>query len=1048
MGKVKIVSASAGSGKTYNLAYEYVRNVIREPELYRHILAVTFTNKATEEMKQRILSKIDALATGKEREFLADLRRDLPVSDEEIRRRAEVVRSNILHDYNRFSILTIDKFFQRVIRSFIKELGIEANFALELPVDTLLSKAADRVIDDISTDEALRQWITAFVSERIDEGKQWNIRGEIMSLGREIFTEAYKKGLSSARSKEALEGVIKKAAADAKKAEKDMVAAANAILNILTDNSLEISDISGGSRGVMSYIAKVAGGEIISCSEAKSVASTLETGKWYAASSRKKDVVAPLVPELHKQLERIYSCDHTITSAGILRENYRNFALLTDLQQKIADIAREENLLHISEINSLLSKLISDNDTPFIFEKTGNYLSHFMIDEFQDTSLMQWENFIPLLRNAVSQTTGTPVLLVGDVKQSIYRWRGGDWTILAGKAAGEFDETETRPLQDNYRSRKMIVEFNNAIVGRLTGDDNLSVNAELDRALASDRIPRELKEKFTDAIARAYSDFEQTPAEGSDGGYATVTWYERNDEGKFVAPVIELVEQAQRRGYAPRDIAILVREKREGRDIAAMLLRHKSANPDSPYSYDVITQDALVIDSAPISGFITACLRLSVDPGDDINRATYNRYLGKGFRDVLTDAERDFMARIRLKSPQEAFEDIVIRETAYLQAVHEEIISFMSSNISDIPLFLEWWQATGSLKSIAMPATVDAISIDTIHRSKGLGYKVVIIPCADWRMTTKTGSVMWSEPSERKPDIGSYPVRYRKEMANSMFAEEYYTEYVMAHIDNLNLFYVAVTRAKEELHIMIPKTKTPSAGKISSLITGAIDTSGTEACLAGLAGRISAEGIYTTAKFGTPASKQAAGGANGADRVKTLPFDSVDPGGRVAIKLSAGRYMDDGIADDRLTPRNYGVLMHKVFEQAAGLADVEKNIAAMRTGGSISEEEAAAIRLKIAAAFENPTVKDWFDGDWDAVRNENDIIVPAGETYRPDRVMIKGATAVVVDYKFGTTENPKYAAQLRNYMALLAQMGYTDVAGYIWYVMLDKIENGKSKMEN
>ncbi len=417
------------------------------------------------------------------------------------------------------------------------------------------------------------------------------------------------------------------------------------------------------------------------------------------------------------------------------------------------------------------------------------------------------------------------------------------------------------------------------------------------------------------------------------------------------------------------------------------------------------------------------------------------------------------MARIRLKSPEEAFEDIVIRyglgartaETAYLQAVHQEIISFMSSNIADIPLFLEWWQTTGSLKSIAMPSDVDAISIDTIHRSKGLGYKVVIIPYADWRMTAKTGSVLWSEPSERKPEIGSYPVRYRKEMANSIFAEEYYTEYVMSHIDNLNLFYVAVTRAKEELHIMIPKTKTPSPDKISSLITGAIDTTGTEARLGGLTGRLSADETCTVAKFGMPAVGRAAvavGGCGVAAKAEILPFISVDPSGRVAVKLSAQRYMDDGVADDRLSPRNYGVLMHRVFEQAAGLADVEKNIATLRTDGSISEEEAAAIRLKIAAAFENPTVKGWFDGDWDAVRNENDIIVPAGETYRPDRVMVKGTAAMVIDYKFGAAEDPKYEKQLRKYMALLSQMGYTDVTGYIWYVMLDKMENVKLKMEN
>lgn len=1037
MGSVKIVSASAGSGKTYNLAYEYVSNVIRNPELYRHILAVTFTNKATEEMKLRILSKINELSRGIEREFIKTLPGELKLSEKEIERRATVVRTNILHDYGRFAVLTIDKFFQRIIRSFIRELGIENDFTLELPVDNLLFRAADRVIDDISTDKELRDWIIAFVGERMEESKKWDIRGEVVKLGREVFTESYKKGLQSARTREELAKIVRAYTAEAETIRNGLTATAKEALDIIATNGLTISDFAYGGSGVMGYVAKIAAGRLEAPS--KRAVAALHEGQWYTSKCPKETAarIDAIVPQLSEALRKISEACTSgiprINSAGLLRENFRNFALLDDLQRRIADVAREENILHISEINFLLSKLISGNDAPFIFEKTGETFSHFMIDEFQDTSAMQWENFVPLLKNAVAQSPATPVMLVGDVKQSIYRWRGGDWTTLSEKAPAAFDETISFPLQDNYRSRRTIVELNNALTGLVTEIDNRKLNDMLAGALAKGYITQEFAGNMTDAAQTAYADYEQNPKPGSDGGYATIRFYDKG-EGP---PVIRMIEEAQERGFAPRDIAVLVRRKAEGRQIAAMMLEHKAANPGSPHSFDVITQDALVIGGAPVSNFIAACLRLSSNPDDGISRVAYNRYLGRPLTGELPIGERETLSQVRLKSLEESFETIVIKyrlnekrsELAYLQAFHEQIISFSGSNIADIPLFVEWWDETGCNESVSMSSEVNAVTIDTVHRAKGLGYKVVIIPYANWSMVPMPGSVVWSDPEgTNTAEIGSYPVKFKKAMAESIFAEDYYRECVMSHIDNLNIFYVALTRAKEELHIMIPRTG--GTDRINGLIEESITEEGVSASIGGMRGFKSGDGA--TISFGSPEKHERSGREE--SRTVAVAFESHEVEGRITISLKAQRYFDDGAQDVRLTPRGYGILMHRVFEQAEGIADIERNIAALRGENAISDGEADSLGKNIAEAFGNPLVGGWFEGPWDEVRNENSIITPGSDKYRPDRVMIRGKSAVVVDYKFGLVNDVRYPRQIAGYKSLLSRMGYTDVKGYIWYI--------------
>lgn len=1057
MGNIRIVSASAGSGKTYNLAYEYVRNVIEEPTLYRHILAVTFTNKATEEMKRRILVKINELAQGKEHEYISRLRADLRITEAEITSRAATVRSFILHDYSHFSVVTIDKFFQRIIRSFIKELGIEFNFNLELPVESLLGNAADRMIDDISTDNALRKWIAEFVNDQIEDGRQWDIRKDLLSLGSEVFKEDFKRNKSGKVTKELLKKIVNKAVSEAEQAKIRIASTAKQILDIATYNGLYITDFSNGYKGVAGWVAKIASGDL--SPYAKRVIDTLESGCWHSAKSPKKvqiEAISAQLTELLSELVKIYDTSAgTINSASLLCENYRNFALLDDLRTKITQVSQEENLIHISEINEMLSKLISGNDTPFVFEKAGNYYSHFMIDEFQDTSAMQWENFIPLLKNATSQSEAAPVMLVGDIKQSIYRWRGGDWGILAHRAEHEFDDTEKSSLVNNFRSRRNIVVFINAVIKSCATAENNKINSALETALKEGRIDKELFVELNDTVKYAYSDCIQIPQEKKTGGCVTVTYYGENRDMETIPPVIAKVEELQKRGYRAGDIAILVRRNDEATRIATMLLDHKSSNPDSPYRYDVVTQDALVIGKSPVVNFVTACFRLAINTKDSISRAIYNRYTGRGFGDEITDIDAAFLAQARLMPPEECFENIVMRyslgqtgtDISYLQALHEQILSFTKSNVADIPLFLRWWDETGSGKSIPMPSGGDAITIDTIHRSKGLGYKALIIPYCNWSLTTKTNSVIWSAATEgtAAAEAGRFPIRYKKAMSESHFSHDFYREYVMSQIDNLNLFYVALTRAMEELHIMMPSPGSRESEKVSVMLDSVIVRQSDEASIgsqadpdAYLRGRIIPNSDGMVMEFGVPAT--AIGDAKADAPTMPSSYGTYNTEGRMAVRLSSQRYFEDGDADTRLSPRNYGILLHSIFEQSADIDEIHVSIGELIRNGAINAVEAEELQSRINAAMADETIRGWFDGSWDAIHNEHALLLPGGNTYRPDRVMTKGETAVVIDYKFGLKQSPKYESQVRSYVSMLRDMGYTDVTGYVWYVSLGRYD--------
>lgn len=1041
--RAKILSASAGSGKTYQLAYKYVRDVVEDPTSYRNILAVTFTNKATEEMKSRILKEIHTLASNKRSDYTTRLCDELSLDEHTVRQRAREVRSAILHDYSRFSVLTIDRFFQRILRAFIQELSIDLNFSTEIDSDALLGRGTDALIEDISTNRDLLRWITDFMHERMDGNNRWDIRDGILALGDEIFKERNKEAVSNACPKEELKRIVQDAQTLASTTQNKVAKKASAALKLMKDNKVEHSDFYRGFTTFFKDVLENPRKEPTATVQQR--AESLDGWFTKKGGSASAQAIAPtLRSHLHNIIKLQRKHSKQWNTAELIGENYRSFALLSELYDKVLLMCDQENLMLLSETKYLLSKFIANNDTPFIYEKVGTRFDRFMIDEFQDTSLKEWQNFLPLLHNAMSQSEDTSVLLVGDVKQSIYRWRGGDWKILSRFAAEKLgvEDTQTINLDENWRSLPLIVKFNNETIERVVQLDNGILNNTLSSAVAEKMISPALESELKDMLSSAYLGHAQKPRRKAEHeGYVNITVFD--DE----PPIIERIKSLLDKGFRPKDIMILVRDNDSGIEVARTLLDFKQENEDPRYEFDVMTQEALIIGSAPIVKYIIAILALAVNPNDNISRALYRRYDSNenDFGKPLTEEELAFLQSIRQLSPEAAFEQIVMQyklyerkeQSAYLQALHEQIVRFCVDKVADINLFLKWWKESGSGKSMSVEQSERTIEITTIHKAKGLEKPVIIIPFCNWKLDPRTAtgiinSYIWAKAKGDKEleSLGTLPINTKSIMANSHFSADYYREKVYSHIDNINLLYVALTRAAESLHIFIPAP--PIKGLQNNTVGKLLLTT-----LNGTESKLDALG-FKCYEFGEelgPCARKSVENPPLHYTVGNYNTCVAD----MRLRLPSQRYFED---DERveLSPRNFGILMHRVFAEAKCKEDIYLSIEQMVRDAAISPAEGKRLQNEVDKALENPTIAEWFSDEWSQVRNESEILVPHGEPVRrPDRVMIKGRRVVVLDYKFGEREQDSHKQQVLDYMSLLSRIGYSTIEGYLWYVRLGKI---------
>ncbi|MGL4993435.1 MAG: UvrD-helicase domain-containing protein [Bacteroidales bacterium] len=1075
---LKIYKASAGSGKTYNLTLEYLRLLFNSKDSYRHILAVTFTNKATEEMKSRIVSDLHKIASGAKSGYIEILCQEFKLEECELRERARVTLTQLLHDYSSFNISTIDKFFQQTMRAFTREIGLQGGYNVELDSDRVLSEAVDSMLLSLSQNEnnELLSWLLEYSESLVEDGGNWNFTNQIKSLGAEILKEEYRLKSSQIDethlTKQQMREYIKKMFSIKRGFEARVKENGAKAMSILDSAGVESSDMP--KYGVRDQFEKWRLGDLKEYKKAFEAVD--EPDKWTKAKpkadvkNRVNEAYYSGAGDILRETVQLYINEmwRYKTSVAIL-QNIFTLGIINDINRQIQEYKRENNIMLLADTTQLLNKIIDGSDTPFIYEKIGTQINHYMIDEFQDTSGMQWSNFSPLLHE--SQSSEYFNMIVGDVKQSIYRWRSSDWTLLDSKLYEEFDESERidQVLKVNYRSRPEIINFNNAFFRIAAATLQRIFNEELENSAISGD-----KSALNDRIISAYQDiYQEISAQKIETkGRVSVEFIEQNGRNKeeWKSEALERMTQEvmklQDRGYRLKDIAILVRTNGEAVEIASHLLQYKMSNLNSKYRFDIISNQALLLNNAPSVRLILSILKYFRDPSEEVNRtivATEYAVQHKGraqseaiseyFDSKVNENETTSIFSLELESElrkigrkplYEMCEQIVANflpkensnDKIFIQALLDTVLDFTHNHTSDLAAFLDWWEEFGIRKTVTTPDSQDAIQIITVHKSKGLSFPVMIIPFCDWSLSPKN-SMLWCTPQvEPFNEIPLLPIKYRKDLLETIFAEPYLIERLQTLIDNLNVAYVAFTRPEEEMILIGPKGKEGDYSSFSKLMYNIINDASQVEDEQGnnyidLSDYWSQEESTFSLGEEFKVQKEVSKLEN---QLSSSNFISFDPyhNKRIELRFYADEYFTDG------NERRSGKIRHEILSRVNTPDDLPRSVQQAIIDGLATTQECQGYERELAEKLQRPEVAAWFSADQE-VLNEISLLHPTGIMLRPDRILRSGDGITVIDYKFGK-ENKSNIKQVEDYIIMIKEMGYSDVVGYLWYVMSDKIE--------
>lgn len=1064
-----VIKASAGSGKTHRLTGEYLHLLFSGPQRHRHILAVTFTNKATDEMKSRIVKELYRLASGEASSYLQELMNDFSLNEKAIRSQAKDILESILHDYSAFSISTIDRFFQQTMRAFTREMGLSGGYNIELDESSYLMETVDLMLSELELPEnkVLSDWLLLFMQHSIEEGKSWKINRQVLDLAKQLSNETYKsfsrQEEEMIRDKEFLlsyQQTLQKIVCNFEKETKET---GEKGLNTMNRFGLHFSDFSGGSRSPFSHFAKWANREM------KPPTNTFIN----LADNPEKWITKTTPPEIRAAIEAAYSEGlndavkkavwlfenniHYNSALSILR-NFYTLGILSDIKNRLRKLQQENNTLFLSDTTELLNKMIAGTDSPFIYEKTGTRISNYMIDEFQDTSRMQWNNFKPLVGE--SMASGNFNLIVGDVKQSIYRFRNSDWRLLETQVSSDFHAENIREqvLDTNWRSDACIIQFNNAFFSQASS----ILQQEFDNAT------QELADtQITDAYRDAYQHV--PPQKKESGGQVRITFLKNEKEtaSDWKANVLEQlpyeVEQLQAQGFPPKDIAVVVRWNHEAVAVAQALLAYKKNHPGSPYKFDIISNEALLIGSAQSVKAVISLMRHFRNPKDKTRRmmAAYEYFRfhhratpDEALQSYWDGAEGDFPDEVKQHIKELAslpFYDMIERffalssealneqENAYIQAFLDIAMKFSSRNTTDLGTFLDWWDEKGCQKALFSPEDQDAIRLITIHKSKGLGFGAVIMPFVNWGVdhAPNHNDIIWCKPGVAPFDqLSVAPLKYGKTLTDTIFRNDYLNEKRFTYIDNLNLLYVAFTRAKHRLIMFAPKPDKPeSITTVADLLWRSITApqvkTDDKKQFVTLSEYFSEEECADRFTFGSSSLHEGDEKA-GAPSYKTGKWQSHPFSNRLKLRLnSTGFFSDDG-------RRDYGKMMHDMISHIKTVTDIPVAVEQKISEGELQEQDRDSTIREMVDILSLPEISNWYSDQF-TVLNEAQVLHPRMGLSRPDRVMIRKDEVIVADYKFGELVDPRYNRQVQRYVKAIEEMGFDRVKGFVFYVKLRKV---------
>lgn len=1067
-----VYKASAGSGKTFTLAVEYIKHLILNPRAYRQILAVTFTNKATAEMKERILQQLYGIwvSDPASEPYLNRIREDLQrksLSEDDIRLAAGTALQYMLHDYSRFRVETIDSFFQSVMRNLARELELSPNLNIELNNTEVLSDAVDSLIEKLTPSSPVLAWLLDYINERIADDKRWNVSNEIKRFGWNIFDEGYIEQGEGLRQQLKDPNTIKLYRNELREMETEVLEQMKGFydqfIGELEVHALTPEDLKGGARGIGSYFRKLRDGRL---SDKDTVNATLKNSlddakNWATkTSAQKNDIIrlaeTSLLPLLQDAETFRPRNNKIVNSCRLSLQHLNKLQLLAHIDEEVRELNREHNRFLLSDTNALLHNLVRDGDSSFVFEKIGANIRNVMIDEFQDTSRMQWDNFKILLLEGLSQ--GADSLIVGDVKQSIYRWRNGDWGIL--NALGTKDSSFPFPvrvetLKTNRRSETNVIRFNNNLFTAAVEYLNMLHLKEL--------------QEDCHPLQRAYADVAQESPRTEAKGYIKATFLEPDEEHDYTElTIISLGEEVQRlleAGVKLNDITILVRKNKNIPPIADYFDKtmHLPVVSDEAFRLDASQAICMLIDalrylSNPEDKVACASLMMNYELGIKKQGGDWDSLLTAKPEEALPVAFVTGMETLRLMPLYELLEELfslfdmkrIEEQDAYLFSFFDAVTEYLQNNSSDLDAFIRYWNETLCNKTIPS-GEMDGIRILSIHKSKGLEFHTVLIPFCDWKLENETNNqLIWCSPTEAPfSTLDIVPVNYSSTMAESVYRQNYLDERLQLWVDNLNLLYVAFTRAGKNLIFWCKKGQ---KGTMSELLANALPQVATREGDENW----DEEEPYENGEL-CP-SKHTGTNEHLPDAPKVSANRLAQKPDKLPVHMESMRHdiefrqsnrsadfiqgVDEEESDNRFI--NRGRLLHTLFSAIETEEDIDNAIDQLVFEGIIGKPETEEkIRELTHHAFSLPQVQDWYSGSWHLF-NECDIIwQERGElrTRRPDRVMMRGNEIVVIDFKFGK-QNKKYNKQVQGYMQLLTRMGYLkeNIEGYLWYVEEDLIE--------
>ena len=1023
---LQLMKASAGSGKTYSLARQYIYLLLKSNDryAYRHILAVTFTNKATDEMKNRILKELYIMSTDPSRSGYRDWFIPSLFPDEAaMQGKAGKVLQDILHDYSAFAVSTIDRFFQQTLKAFSREIGHFASYQVELDKDSLVAESVDRILDSLTEENSgLLAWLTDNVLEQIEQGGRYNMDANLLEMAKRLKspqrqTAIEKTGVDpeTISSKEKLMAIRERCREIRNAFIISLQEKARQAINVMETAGVHPDESYRKFLGKLYDYVEIDESEGIEPPKDTFFARAADHEQWFTKAKAK--TLLPLVyPYLEAPLQdfcSLWGLEYAVyNTSRILDDQLYGLGVASELSRTFQELMKEKNVLCIDDSNALLRDIIDGSDAPFVYEKLGVRFEHFLLDEFQDTSEVQWRNFSPLLKNSESQ--GGENLIVGDVKQSIYRWRGSDWKLLDETVPSEFDGYRETVLDTNYRSLSNIVGFNNDFFNAAAKAlDVLDGNAD------------------DGPMIRIYADVSQKVAKNDrPGGNVSFTFCRPEDE---LDQVLKSVHKAQSAGAGLSDIAVLVRSNATGEAVASHLIENGIA---------VITDDSLKVKNALTVRRLVS-LMSNVDNPDD----TVSGYLAEMMDVEVPDSGASLidMAESLLRSIQAGEDDSWRGELLHIQSFMDCIQDYVSKNGNSLRGFLKFWE--GENPSISSPSSGESVRVMTIHKSKGLDFPYVIIPFAENISLFKADN-HWCRPDIQGTELedvadGIYDVKLSKSTENSLFADDYRKENFLQRVDNMNTLYVAMTRAALGMHII---AKTPSADCRKAVDEGRMPDFKDFSQI--LFWYVSVLGLTDVRRGEDDESVWFEVGdmvdfnafrKNEHIRIHTFPvkegaeYPSFCVRGRLKLSEDAKEFFKEDEAGVSASNRIRGIVLHEILSQVKTRSDLRSAVDHARRSGNLTAEEAETAFELLAGAMDSVHGMGWFDDDMELMYNEVSLIDTDGEIYRPDRVMVRGGKVSVVDYKFGE-HHGKYEKQVRKYMDIWRRMGYDEVSGFLWYV--------------